>query len=84
MARRTKQLRRARIWLDVSIIGIQFPVAIAIGYSDIVSLFMQTALNQAGYAVEMVGLTMAFYMFISLSISALLNIYNKRVQLIER
>ena len=32
MARRTKQLRRARIWLDVSIIGIQCPVAIALGY----------------------------------------------------
>jgi general L-amino acid transport system permease protein len=58
-------------------------LAIAIGYSDIVSLFMQTALNQAGYAVEMVGMTMAFYMVISLSISGLLNIYNKRVQLVE-
>ena len=32
MARGTKQLRRARIWLDVSIIGIQFPVAIALGF----------------------------------------------------
>ena len=32
MARRTQQFRRARIWLDVSIIGIQFPVAIALGY----------------------------------------------------
>ena len=32
MARRTKQLRRARIWLDVSVIGIQFPVAIALGF----------------------------------------------------
>ncbi len=59
-------------------------LAIAIGYSDVVALFMQTALNQAGYAVEMVGMTMAFYMFISLSISGLLNIYNKRVQLVER
>ena len=59
-------------------------LAIAIGYSDVVALFMQTALNQAGYAVEMVGMTMAFYMFISLSISGLLNIYNKRVQLEER
>jgi len=59
-------------------------LAIAIGYSDIVSLFMQTALNQAGYAVEMVGMTMAFYMVISLTISWLLNIYNKRVQLVER
>ena len=27
-----KQFRRARIWLDVSIVGIQFPVAIALGY----------------------------------------------------
>jgi len=59
-------------------------LAIAIGYSDVVALFMQTALNQAGYAVEMVGMTMAFYMFISLSISGVLNIYNKRVQLEER
>ncbi|NQV59060.1 MAG: ABC transporter permease subunit [Alphaproteobacteria bacterium] len=59
-------------------------LAVAIGYSDVVALFMQTALNQAGYAVEMVGMTMAFYMFISLSISGVLNIYNKRVQLVER
>lgn len=59
-------------------------LAIAIGYSDVVSLFMQTALNQAGYAVEMVGMTMAFYMLVSLTISFFLNIYNKRVQLVER
>ena len=59
-------------------------LAIAIGYPDVVSLFMQTSLNQAGYAIELVGITMAFYMFISLTISWLLNIYNKRVQLVER
>ncbi|MEY8097351.1 amino acid ABC transporter permease [Falsihalocynthiibacter sp. S25ZX9] len=59
-------------------------LAIAIGYADIVSLFMQTTLNQIGHAVELVGMTMAFYMVISLSISGLLNIYNKRVQLVER
>jgi len=59
-------------------------LAIAIGYPDIVSLFMQTSLNQIGYAVELVGITMAFYMVISLIISWLLNIYNKRVQLVER
>lgn len=59
-------------------------LAIAIGYSDVVSLFMQTALNQAGYAVEMVGMTMAFYMLVSITISFFLNIYNKRVQLVER
>jgi general L-amino acid transport system permease protein len=59
-------------------------LAIAIGYPDLVSLFMNTSLNQAGYAVELVGITMAFYMFVSLTISWLLNIYNKRVQLVER
>jgi len=59
-------------------------LAIAIGYPDLVSLFMQTSLNQAGYAVELVGMTMAFYMVVSLAISWLLNIYNKRVQLVER
>jgi F0F1-type ATP synthase assembly protein I len=32
VARGKKQLRRARVWLDVSIVGIQFPVAIALGY----------------------------------------------------
>ncbi len=32
MAGRKKQLRRARLWLDVSVIGIQFPVAIALGF----------------------------------------------------
>ncbi len=59
-------------------------LAIAIGYPDIVSLFMQTSLNQIGHAIELVGITMAFYMIISLIISWLLNIYNKRVQLVER
>jgi general L-amino acid transport system permease protein len=59
-------------------------LAVAIGYSDIVSLFMQTSLNQAGYAIEIVAMTMGFYMFVSLVISWLLNIYNKRVQLVER
>jgi len=59
-------------------------LAIAIGYPDLVSLFMQTSLNQAGYAVELVGITMAFYMVVSLIISWILNIYNKRIQLVER
>ncbi len=59
-------------------------LAIAIGYPDLVSLFMQTSLNQIGYAVELVAITMAFYTVVSLTISWLLNIYNKRVQLVER
>ena len=59
-------------------------LAVAIGYSDVVALFMQTSLNQSGYAIEIVAITMLFYMTISLSISFLMNIYNKRVQLRER
>ena len=59
-------------------------LAIAIGYPDLVAVFMQTSLNQVGHAIEIVGMTMAFYMFVSLTISWLLNVYNKRVQLVER
>lgn len=59
-------------------------LAIAIGYPDLVAVFMQTSLNQAGHAIEIVGMTMGFYMSVSLIISWLLNIYNKRVQLVER
>ena len=32
MGRGKKKLRKARVWLDVSIVGIQFPVAMGIGY----------------------------------------------------
>ena len=59
-------------------------LAVAIGYPDIVALFMQTSLNQSGYAIEIVALTMLFYMTTSLTISAALNVYNKRVQIKER
>ncbi|MBL4786270.1 MAG: ABC transporter permease subunit [Cohaesibacteraceae bacterium] len=59
-------------------------LATAIGFADLVAVYMQTSLNTAGHAVEIVGMTMAFYMTISLTISGLLNIYNKRVQLVER
>ena len=59
-------------------------LAVAIGYPDIVALFMQTSLNQSGYAIEIVAMTMLFYMTVSLTISACLNVYNKRVQLKER
>lgn len=59
-------------------------LAVAIAYPDLVGLWMQTSLNQAGRAIEIVATTMLFYMTVSLSISALLNVYNKRVQLQER
>lgn len=59
-------------------------LATAIGYPDLVSVFMGTTLNQTGQAVEIVGMTMAVYLTISLSISGFMNWYNKRVALVER
>lgn len=59
-------------------------LAIAIGYPDLVAVFMQTSLNQSGHAIEIVAMVMLFYMTVSLTISMGLNYYNKRVQLKER
>lgn len=59
-------------------------LAVAIGYPDLVNVFMGTSLNQTGQAVEIVAMTMAVYLAISLSISLLMNIYNRAVALKER
>ncbi|MEX0603293.1 MAG: amino acid ABC transporter permease [Marinobacter sp.] len=59
-------------------------LATAIGYPDLVSVFMGTTLNQTGQAVEVVAITMAVYLTISLIISVLMNIYNRAVALQER
>lgn len=59
-------------------------LAIAIGFPDLVAVFMQTSLNQSGYAIEIVAMVMLFYMTTSLTISGALNYYNKLVQLKER
>ncbi|MBM7070196.1 amino acid ABC transporter permease [Actibacterium sp. 188UL27-1] len=59
-------------------------LAIAIGFPDLVSVWMNTSLNQSGRAIPIVAMTMGFYCAVSLSVSAVMNIYNKRVQLKER
>lgn len=59
-------------------------LATAIGYPDLVNVFMGTTLNQTGQAVEVIAMTMAVYLTISLSISALMNWYNKKMALVER
>jgi general L-amino acid transport system permease protein len=59
-------------------------LAIAIGFPDLVAVFMQTSLNQSGHAIEIVAMVMLFYMTVSLTISGCLNIYNKKIQLKER
>ena len=59
-------------------------LAAAIGYPDMVSLFAGTVLNQTGQAIETIAITMGVYLIISLSISLLMNIYNRKIALIER
>lgn len=59
-------------------------LATAIGYPDLVSVFAGTTLNQTGQAVEVIAMTMAVYLFISLLISLIMNWYNKRIALVER
>jgi general L-amino acid transport system permease protein len=45
---------------------------------------MGTVLNQTGQAVEVVVITMAVYLTISLITSAFMNAYNRRVAIVER
>jgi general L-amino acid transport system permease protein len=59
-------------------------LAVAIGYPDLVSVFAGTVLNQTGQAVEVLFITMLVYLAISLSTSALMNWFNRRVALVER
>jgi len=59
-------------------------LAAAIAYPDIVLVFAGTALMQTGRAIEIVSITMGTYLLISLSISSLMNWYNKRVAIKEK
>jgi len=59
-------------------------LATAIGYPDLVQVFMGTTLNQTGQAVEIVAMTMAVYLTINLTISGLMNLYNSSIALKER
>ncbi|MCO5092967.1 MAG: amino acid ABC transporter permease [Bosea sp.] len=59
-------------------------LAVVIGYPDLVQVFTGTVLNQTGQAVEVVAITMAVYLTISLVTSLIMNIYNKRMALVER
>jgi general L-amino acid transport system permease protein len=55
-------------------------LAVAIGYPDLVSI-ANTTMNQTGQAIEGIAVIMAVFLTISLSISAFMNWYNRRVAL---
>ena len=59
-------------------------LAAAIGYPELVSVFAGTVLNQTGQAVEVLAITMSVYLILSLSMSLMMNIYNKKTLLKER
>jgi general L-amino acid transport system permease protein len=59
-------------------------LAVAIGYPDLVAVFAGTTLNQTGQAIEIIAITMAVYLVISLATSLIMNWYNARIRLVER
>jgi general L-amino acid transport system permease protein len=59
-------------------------LAVFVGYPDLVQIFTGTVLNQTGQAVEVVMITMAVYLSISLVTSTAMNWYNSRIALVER
>jgi len=58
-------------------------LAVAIGYPDLVQIFAGTVLNQTGQAVEIVFMTMAVYLTISLLTALGMNVYNRRIATVE-
>lgn len=59
-------------------------LAVFIGYPDLVQIFAGSVLNITGAAVQVIGVTMAVYLAISLATSGLMNLYNRRTALKER
>ena len=59
-------------------------LAVFIGYPDLVQIFAGTVLNQTQAAVQVMGITMAVYLVISLAVASALNFYNARYALKER
>jgi general L-amino acid transport system permease protein len=59
-------------------------LAVAIGYPDLFAVFAGTTLNQTHQAIEIIAITMAVYLAISLVTSLLMNLYDASVRIPER
>ena len=59
-------------------------LGLAVGYMDLRSTLGGITINQTGRELEGMLLMMLIYVSISLTISAVMNIYNSRVRLKER
>ena len=58
-------------------------LALLIGYQDLFGV-AKIAINQAGRAIQVFAMTAATYLILSLITSFILNIYNRRIQFVER
>ncbi|RXJ75893.1 amino acid ABC transporter permease [Arcobacter sp. F155] len=59
-------------------------LATAIGYPELVTIFAGTSLNQVGQAIEIILMTMAVYLTISIVISIIMNYINEKIKIKER
>lgn len=59
-------------------------LAVAIAYPDFFHVTAQTTLNQTGRAIEVFLIIMGVYLLFSLITSLILNLYNRRIQIVER
>ncbi len=59
-------------------------LAIAVGYMDLTATIGKISLNQTGRALECMSILLTTYLMISLLISLCVNIYNRRIKLVER
>ena len=59
-------------------------LAAAIAYPDLVLVFAGTAMMQPGRAIEIVSITMATYLSLSIAISIFMNWYNKKMAIKEK
>lgn len=59
-------------------------LAAAIGYPDLFNVFVGTALNQTGQAIETIFMTIVVYFIVNMVISFLMNRFNNAVALVSR
>ena len=59
-------------------------LAAAIGYPDLFNVFVGTALNQTGQAIETIFMTIIVYFIVNMLISFILNAFNRSVALVTR
>lgn len=59
-------------------------LAAAIGYPDLFNVFVGTALNQTGQAIETIFMTIIVYFIINMIISFIMNRFNSSVELVSR